>query len=128
VERKTRFELATSSLARRRSTAELLPHFLLLYQKICLKTLRVILNQILRSLRMSGSKWCRGGDLNSYGLTPTTPSRWRVYLFHPLGIHCTSWQGRQDSNPRPAVLETAALPSELHPYTFGIKVEVPLGR
>jgi hypothetical protein len=26
LERKTRFELATSSLARRRSTAELLPH------------------------------------------------------------------------------------------------------
>ncbi|AIE83499.1 recombinase [Fimbriimonas ginsengisoli Gsoil 348] len=25
------------------------------------------------------------------------------------------WQGRQDSNPRPAVLETAALPTELHP-------------
>ena len=55
--------------------------------------------------------------MNSYGLTPTTPSRWRVYLFHHLGIHRTSWQGRQDSNPRPAVLETAALPTELHPYT-----------
>ncbi len=25
-------------------------------------------------------------------------------------------QGWQDSNPRPAVLETAALPAELHPY------------
>ena len=35
------------------------------------------------SLRMTGSKWCRGGDLNSYGLTPTTPSRWRVYLIPP---------------------------------------------
>ena len=54
--------------------------------------------------------------MNSYGLTPTTPSRWRVYLFHHLGIHRTPWQGRQDSNPRPAVLETAALPTELHPY------------
>ena len=30
--------------------------------------------------------WCRGGDLNSHGLSPTTPSRWRVYLFHHLGI------------------------------------------
>ena len=59
LERKTRFELATSSLARRHSTAELLPQ---LY-------------------------WCRGGDLNSYGLAPTTPSRWRVYLFHHLGTH-----------------------------------------
>ena len=25
------------------------------------------------------------------------------------------WQGRRDSNPRPAVLETAALPTELRP-------------
>ena len=29
---------------------------------------------------------CRGGDLNSYELTLTTPSRWRVYLFHHLGM------------------------------------------
>ena len=26
------------------------------------------------------------------------------------------WQGRRDSNPRPSVLETDALPTELHPY------------
>jgi hypothetical protein len=26
------------------------------------------------------------------------------------------WQGRRDSNPRPTVLETAALPAELRPY------------
>ena len=26
------------------------------------------------------------------------------------------WQGRQGSNPRPMVLETIALPAELHPY------------
>ena len=26
------------------------------------------------------------------------------------------WQGWQDLNPRHAVLETAALPTELHPY------------
>ena len=25
------------------------------------------------------------------------------------------WQGRQDSNPRPMVLETTTLPAELHP-------------
>ena len=30
----------------------------------------------------------------------------------PLGI----WQEWEDSNPRPAVLETAALPAELHSY------------
>src|SRR5437868_11815477 len=27
-----------------------------------------------------------------------------------------NWQEWQDSNPRPTVLETAALPTELHPY------------
>ncbi len=35
---------------------------------------------------LSNLQWCRGGDLNSYGLTPTTPSRWRVYRFHHLGM------------------------------------------
>ncbi len=30
-------------------------------------------------------KWCRGRDLNPHRLTPTTPSRWRVYQFHHLG-------------------------------------------
>ena len=29
------------------------------------------------------------------------------------------WQERQDSNPRPAVLETAALPAELYPCSPG---------
>ena len=53
--------------------------------------------------------WCRGGDLNSYELSLTTPSRWRVYRIPPP----RHWQGRQDLNPRPAVLETAALPTEL---------------
>ena len=28
-----------------------------------------------------------------------------------------SWQGQKDSNPRHAVLETAALPAELYPYS-----------
>ena len=70
----------------------------------------------------------------------------RAYAHHPLKMAClpdstTSaftthkisdfagaqfWQGRQDSNPRPAVLETAALPSELHPCIS--RFEVPLGR
>ena len=27
-----------------------------------------------------------------------------------------SWQGQKESNPRHAVLETAALPAELYPY------------
>lgn len=29
---------------------------------------------------------------------------------------CSIWQGRQDSNLRHLVLETSALPTELHPY------------
>ena len=56
MERKTRLELATSSLARRRSTTELLPRI----------------------------NWCRRRDLNPHRLTPTTPSRWRVYQLPPL--------------------------------------------
>ena len=28
------------------------------------------------------------------------------------------WQGRQGSNLRPTVLETVALPAELHPYAL----------
>ena len=31
----------------------------------------------------------------------------------------TKWQGQKDSNPRHAVLETAALPAELYPYIDG---------
>ena len=30
------------------------------------------------------------------------------------------WQGQKDSNPRHAVLETAALPTELYPYVVGL--------
>ena len=30
-----------------------------------------------------------------------------------------SWQGKKASNPRPTVLETAALPAELFPYKIG---------
>jgi hypothetical protein len=29
-----------------------------------------------------------------------------------------AWQGRRESNPQPAVLETAALPIELLPYSM----------
>ena len=30
--------------------------------------------------------------------------------------HSSKWQGQKDLNPRHAVLETAALPTELYPY------------
>jgi hypothetical protein len=57
--------------------------------------------------------------LNSHALTRTTPSRWRVYRFHHLGMsfRLEEWQECEDSNPGPAVLETAALPTELHSCT-----------
>ena len=32
-------------------------------------------------------------------------------------IRHLSWQGKKASNPRPTVLDTAALPAELFPYT-----------
>ena len=31
-----------------------------------------------------------------------------------------TWQGQKESNPRHAVLETAALPAELYPYMVGL--------
>jgi hypothetical protein len=62
----------------------------------------------------------------SFGLLSRLPSNgpWqaaRALAFSALGAGFVSriWQGRQDSNPRPAVLETAALPTELRPYLFG---------
>ena len=33
-------------------------------------------------------------------------------------IRHLSWQGKKASNPRPTVLETAALPAELFPYVL----------
>ena len=33
-----------------------------------------------------------------------------------------NWQGQKDSNPRHAVLETAALPTELYPYIMAEKM------
>ena len=38
-------------------------------------------------------------------------------VFKPFPL-LKEWQGQKDSNPRHAVLETAALPTELYPYTL----------
>ena len=43
-----------------------------------------------------------------------------IYLYfvqHKLELF---WQGQKESNPRHAVLETAALPAELYPYVVGL--------
>ena len=37
----------------------------------------------------------------------------------PAGVFLF-WQGQKDLNPRHAVLETAALPTELYPYMVGL--------
>ena len=37
---------------------------------------------------------------------------------HPLSRMAFSWQGQKDSNPRPLVLETSTLPTELYPCIF----------
>jgi hypothetical protein len=113
MERKTRFELATSSLARRRSTAELLPHFLLLYYRMVPRRRF----ELLRAYAHHPLKMACLPDSTTSAFTTR-----KIYDF--AGVQF--WQGRQDSNPRPAVLETAALPSELHPCITGF--QVPLGR
>ena len=38
-----------------------------------------------------------------------------------LRFQAVSWQGQKDSNPRHAVLETAALPAELYPFMVGLR-------
>ena len=38
---------------------------------------------------------------------------------HPIGW--SFWQGQKGSNSRHAVLETAALPTELYPYMVGLR-------
>ena len=40
-----------------------------------------------------------------------------------MGI-CLFWQGKKASNPRPTVLETAALPAELFPYITVISSQI----
>src|SRR6478752_3765048 len=48
-------------------------------------------------------------------LLPKRPRRWRICA-RCLRRTCNQWHARRDSNPQPAVLETAALPIELLAY------------
>jgi hypothetical protein len=77
------FGPTTSSLARRRSTAELLP-------------LKPLKNFVFQGIPFF---WCRGGDLNSYGLCPPPPQD------GASTDSATSAQEWKDSNPQPALLE-----------------------
>ena len=44
-----------------------------------------------------------------------------IHLYIENSFCCNSyWQGQKESNPRHAVLETAALPAELYPYMVGL--------
>ena len=38
-----------------------------------------------------------------------------------MALDLSIWQGQKDLNPRHAVLETAALPTELYPYVVGLR-------
>ena len=43
-------------------------------------------------------------------------TRLNYYITYNSRCKDLKWQGQKDSNPRHAVLETAALPAELYPY------------
>ena len=42
-----------------------------------------------------------------------------------MALDLSIWQGQKDLNPRHAVLETAALPTELYPYWWAIRDSNP---
>ena len=62
----------------------------------------------------------RGGGTRTPG--PMVPNHVRYQTaLHLDNIFCLfnlKWQGWRDSNPRRTVLETDALPTELHPYVI----------
>ena len=97
VERKTRFALATPSLARRCSTTELFPHLVasasatnisIMHWRRFVNTFFAIFLVFYKAARQQKRRsalhnvyWtisCGRWDLNPYGISPTTPSKWRV--------------------------------------------------
>ena len=66
---------------------------------------------------------CRGQHSAEAPATKEPPMGGSVYLDqkndHPIGW--SFWQGQKGSNSRHAVLETAALPTELYPYVVGLR-------
>ena len=63
--------------------------------------------------RFSFSQEATGLFANSGGNSPPCQS---LPSLQVVRAHRREWQGQRGSNPRPAVLETAALPTELYPY------------
>ena len=62
---------------------------------------------------VKGSQSCEPFSLIRY---KNNKSERITYYSNEVRIYCT-WQGHKDSNSGHAVLETAALPAELYPYT-----------
>ena len=63
--------------------------------------------------------WLLEHFLNTAHLSPKPPKTRKRY--NPCGCSVFYWQGQKDLNPRHAVLETAALPTELYPFMVGLR-------
>ena len=105
VERKTRFELATFSLARRRATAAPLPLTVHSHQVRPRPTGKVPRRRF-ELLRPKGHHPLKMACLP---IPPPRPEHRQPDCDRTL--HLAGGQEWRDSNPRPAVLETAALPN-----------------
>jgi hypothetical protein len=71
--------------------------------------------------RDTRSTWKRGANQEQQCLTKATGCLTQTFCATMKGLACdcfsrlAGWQGQQDLNPRPSVLETDALPTELYP-------------
>ena len=83
------------------------------------KTITVVSNTSLRVGQVIFETSDRTCCINLKGLVVAIIQFFLFKLaFKPIRvkIQVHLWQGQQGSNPRPTVLETAALPTELYPY------------
>ena len=83
------------------------------------KTITVVSNTSLRVGQVIFETSDRTCCINLKGLVVAIIHFFLFMLaFKPIRtkIQVRLWQGQQGSNPRPTVLETAALPTELYPY------------
>ncbi len=63
--------------------------------------------------------WSGWQDLNPRPTGPKPVALPNCATPRRVNFSLVNWQGQKDSNPRHAVLETAALPTELYPYKCG---------